>query len=247
MLAATLLLLADLQIASITPVKDVVTPDETFRVSVRVRNRGPEPAKDVKVTVGVNALSFMNSLEAPGGWTCEQGPIFAYALACTAPSLAPDAEVELTMTLASPQHSAMTYRVGGRVESSSEDGTVGNDTLQMGIPIHGTDANAELSLTATTEANRVKVEVRNAGPHDAREVMVVLSAAGHLPLQASGRGWTCDGALCTRPALKAGTTATLTVATGAPPAGQKAVVSARVRAERNRESAKDNGATVTLP
>ena len=247
MLAATLLLLADLEIAAVTPVKDVVTSDETFRVAVRVHNRGPEAAKDVKVTVGVNALSFMKNVEAPTGWTCEQGPLFGYALACTAPSLAAEAEAEFTMTMASPQHSAMTYRVGGRVESSSEDGTPGNDTLQKGIAIEGTEANAELSLTARTEANRVKLEVLNAGPHDAREVMVVLSEAGHLPLRASGRGWKCDGPLCTLPALKAGTTATLTVATAAPPPDKKAVVSARVRAERNRELAKDNGAKVTLP
>ena len=44
MLAATLLLLADLEIAAVTPVKDVVTSDETFRVAVRVHNRGPEAA-----------------------------------------------------------------------------------------------------------------------------------------------------------------------------------------------------------
>ncbi|MGZ5473072.1 MAG: CARDB domain-containing protein [Thermoanaerobaculia bacterium] len=247
MLAATLLLLADLEIASVTPVKDVVTTDETFRVAVRVHNRGPEAAKDVKVTLGVNALTFMKNVDAPEGWTCEQGPIFGYTLACTAPSLAPEAEAEFTMTLASPQHLAMTYRVGGRVEASSQDGDEGNDVRQKGIPIDATEANAELSLTAAAEASRVKVEVRNAGPHDAREVMVVLSEAGHLPLKASGRGWKCDGPLCTRPALKAGTTATLTVATAAPPPGGKAVVSARVRAEQNRESAKDNGATVTLP
>lgn len=247
MLAATLLLLADLEIASVTPLKDVVTTDETFRVAVRVHNRGPEAANDVKVTVGVNALSYLKNVEAPAGWTCEQGPLFGYALACTAPSLAAEAEAEFTMTMASPQHMAMTYRIGGRVQSSSEDGNEANDVRHKGLPIHGTDANAELSLTATAQANRVKLEVRNAGPHDARDVMVVLSEAGHLPLEASGRGWKCDGVLCMRPALKAGTTATLTVATTAPPPGKKAVVSARVRAERNRESAKDNGSTVTLP
>jgi hypothetical protein len=238
MTLAALLLLADLEIASVKPVKPTLTTDETFTVAVRVHNRGPEAAKDVKVTVGVNALSFMKNLSAPKGWTCEEGPIFGYALSCTAPSLAPDADAELTMTMASPQHSAMTYRVGGRVQSSSEDGNEANDRREQGIPIEATEANAELSLKATKESNQTHVEIRNAGPHDAREVMVVFSA----PIQASGRGWKCDGTICKRPLLKSGATATLKVN-----AASKATVSARVRAEKNRESAKDNAANVTLP
>ena len=242
MTLAALLLLADLEIASVKPVKPTLTTDETFTVAVRVHNRGPEEAKDVKVTVGVNALSYMKGLAAPKGWTCEPGPVFGYALSCTAPSLAADAEAELTMTMASPQHSAMTYRVGGRVQSASTDENGANDRLEQGIPIESTKANAELSLKAATNANQIDVEVKNAGPHDARDVMVVLSEAKNLSFNASGKGWKCNGAVCTRPLLKAGTSASLKVASVA-----KAAISARVRAEQNRESAKDNAAKVTLP
>ena len=242
MTLAALLLLADLEIASVTPAKPALTTDETFTVAVRVHNRGPEPARDVKVTVGVNALSFMKSLSAPKGWTCEQGPVFAYALSCTAPTLAPEAGADFTMTMASPQHSAMTYRVGGRVQSASEDGNEENDVREQGIPIEATKSNADLSLKATANANQIDVEVRNAGPHDARDVMVVLSEAKGLEFKASGRGWKCAGAVCTRPQLKAGTAASLKVA-----AVPQATISARVRAEQNRESAKDNAAKLTLP
>ncbi|HET8773865.1 MAG TPA: hypothetical protein VFP80_08745, partial [Thermoanaerobaculia bacterium] len=103
-------------------------------------------------------------------------------------------------------------------------------------------SNAQLSLTAAVEANQINVEVKNAGPHDAREVMVVLSEAKQLDFKASGRGWKCSGAVCSRPLLKAGTSASLKVA-----AVPGATISARVRAEKNRESAKDNSAKITLP
>ena len=242
MTLAALLLLADLEIASVKPVKPALTTDETFTVAVRVHNRGPEPAKDVKVTLGVNALSYFGKVAAPKGWTCEAGPLFGYALSCTAPAMAADGDAEFTVTMASPQHSAMTYRVGGRVQAATEDGNGANDRLEQGIPIEATKSNAELSLEATAEAKQLNVEVRNAGPHDARDVMVVLSEAKDLTFKASGRGWKCSGAVCTRPKLAAGTSAALKVA-----AVPNATISARVRAEQNRESAKDNAAKVTLP
>jgi len=232
MTLAALLLLADLEIASITPAKPTVTTDETFSVAVKVHNRGPEEAKDVKVTVGVNALSYLKDIRAPKGWTCEKGRAFGYGLSCTAPSLAPDAEAELTMTLATPQHQAMTFRVGGLVQSSSKDENEKNDHLRQAIVIESTDSNAELSLTATAEADHVNVEVRNAGPKDARDVTVVLSE----PAKASGRGWKCEGTVCSRPLLKKGASATLKI--------DATAISARVRAEKNRESAKDNTAKV---
>ena len=94
----------------------------------------------------------------------------------------------------------------------------------------------------------MKVEVRNAGPHDARDVMVVLNEANHLPIAASGKGWKCKGALCTLPLLRAGQERDAHRADRRAAAGTKATVSARVRADRVREAVvKDNGAKVTLP
>jgi len=242
MTLAALLLLADLQIASVTPSKPTLTTDETFTVAVKVRNAAAEEAKDVKVTIGVNALSYLKTITAPKGWTCEEGSSFGYALACTTPSFAANAEADLTMTLASPQHSAMTYRVGGLVQSATEDGSGPEARREQGIGIEATQSNAELSITAKTEANQVKVEVKNAGPHDAKDVTVVLSEAKHLEFKASGSGWKCKGGVCTRPSMKAGTTASLKIA-----AVPQASFSMRVRAEKNRESAKDNAAKAALP
>lgn len=236
---ATLLLLADLEVTSVAPAKDVLITDELFRVAVRVHNRGPAEAKDVKVKIGVNTLTFMNDLAAPKGWTCEQGPQFGYALACTTPSLAAEAEAEFNVTFATPQHSAMPYRIGASVESATEDAVPANNLKEKVVSVVSSETNAELSLTARAEANQAKIEVLNAGPHDAREVMVVLNEA----FAASGDGWKCEGKLCMLPLLRAGTSATLTVRADA-----KARVSARVRADRVREAViKDNGVKVTLP
>ena len=242
MTLAAILLLADLRIASVIPSKPTLTTDETFSVAVKVRNARDEEAKDVKVTIGVNALSYLKSISAPQGWTCESGSTFGYGLSCTTPSFAGKAEAELTMTLASPQHSAMTYRVGGLIQSATEDGSGPDARAEQGIGIEATESNAELSITATTEANQVNVEVKNAGPKDAKDVTVVISEAKKLELKASGSGWKCRDGVCTRPALKAGMTASLKVA-----AVPQASLSLRVRAEKNRESAKDNAARVTLP
>lgn len=242
MILATIVLLADLRIASVTPSKPTLTTDETFTVAVKVRNARTEEAKDVKVTIGVNALSYLKTIAAPKGWTCENGSVFGYGLSCTTPSFGGGAEADLTMTLASPQHSAMTYRVGGIVQSATEDGSGPNARAEQGIGIEATDENAELSIIATTEANQVNVEVKNAGPKDAHDVTVAITEAKQLEFKASGSGWKCKGTACTRPLLKAGATASLKVA-----AVPQAALSLRVRAEKNRESAKDNAAKVTLP
>jgi uncharacterized membrane protein len=248
MILTALLLLADLEIASVTPTKDVLITDEPFHVTVVVKNHGAEAAKDVKVKVGVNALTFMDHLVAPKGWTCEEGPQFGYVLSCTTPSLAPEAEANVTIEMAAPQHSAMPYRIGATVQSSTEETTDAKNLLEKVLSIVSSPTNAELSLTATSEAKQVNITVKNAGPDDARDVMVVITEAQKLAFHASGDGWTCKDQKCTRPLLRAGKSATLKVETVAPPAGMKAVVSARVRADRIREAvSKDNGAKIAVP
>lgn len=234
MILAALALLADLAV-SVAPAKDVLITDELFRVAVRVHNRGTAEAKDVKLKIGVNTLTYMNELAAPKGWTCENGPVFGYALTCTASTLAAGESAEMNVTFATPQHSAMTYRIGAVVESKEDSAEVNNKS-EKAVAVVSSETNAELSLTITPDA---KIAVHNAGPHDAREVMVVLNEA----FKTSGDGWKCKGKLCTLPLLRAGASSTLTVRADA-----KATVSARVRADRVREAViKDNGAKVTLP
>ena len=244
MILSALLLLAGIEITSVVPTKDVLITDEPFQIAVHVKNNGDAEAKDVKVKLGVNTLTFMNDLAAPKGWTCEHGARFGYAVACTTPALGPGAEADFALAMAAPQHSAMPYRIGARVESADHQDHV----LEKVLSIVSSETNAELALTATIEAKQVNVEVKNAGPDDARDVMVVINEASGLAFAASGDGWKCKDEICTRPLLRAGTNAALKVKTAAPPAGKQATVSARVRADRIREAViKDNGVKVTVP
>ncbi len=241
MIVTALLLLANIEITSVTPSKDVLMTDEPFHVAVHVKN-GATETKDVKVKLGVNTLSFMNELVAPKGWTCERGARFGYAVSCTTPSLAANAEGDFTLTMAAPQHSAMPYRVGARVESGDA-----SDVKEKVLSIVSSKTHAELALTTSVAAKQVKVEIKNAGPDDARDVMVVVESSG-LAFTASGDGWKCKDAICTRALLRAGTSASFKVVTAAPPDGKQATVSARVRADRIREDViKDNGAKITVP
>lgn len=235
---------ADLEVFSVIPAKTEVYTDETFAFSVRVRNNGPETAGNVKVNVGTNASSLLRTIVAPPAWTCDaQGPRFGYGFVCTTPTLGAGSEAELKVTLGAPQPSAMTYRVGASVSSKSADPQRTNNRLEANLALLVSRSNAELAMTArpAESSEKVTFDVRNEGPGDAREVLAVVEGASKV----SGKGWKCvpagTGVACTRPALKAGTTATLD-ARGA----DVAKISARVRAEQNHDSKPlDNAASAT--
>jgi hypothetical protein len=242
---------ADLSV-SVHPAKELLVIDETFRVVYRIRNEGPDEAKGVHAKFGVNALTFIDAIQAPEGWTCEQGPLFGYVLACTTSSLAAGSDAEFTLTLATPQHSAMTYRIGASVNAVTGDPAPENNNPQKGVGLESSETVADLALTARAEANQVRIDVRNAGPKDARGVMVVLAEESGLTLTGTGKGWKCGapGArlTCSRAELRAGTRSGLSVTSAAPASGRNVKVSARVRAEKIRENTtRDNAASVTLP
>lgn len=229
--AILLALTADVEVLSVVPTKAEVLTDESFSFTVRVRNHGPDAAEGVKVLAGTNAAALLRALEAPPEWTCDAaGPRFGYSLACTTPTLAAGAEAELTMHLAAPQPSAMTYRVGASVSTKSGDPKRDGNRREANLALRVAAANAALSIAPheITDSERVTFDVRNGGPHAAQDVLVVLDNAS----LASGKGWTCapspTGVACTRRDL---------------PAGDSAAISARgsdakkirgsVRAEKN--------------
>lgn len=248
MIFATVLLAltADLEVLSVTPAKTEVFTDETFAFSVLVRNNGPETAGNVKVNVGTNASSLLQSIVAPPAWTCDaQGPRFGYGFVCTTPSLDAGSEAELKVTLGAPQPSAMTYRVGASVSSKSEDPQHTNNRREANLALLVSKTNAELVMAArpAKSAEKVTFDVRNDGPDDARDVLAVVEGAAMV----SGKGWRCvpsaTGVACRRAALKAGTAATLD-ARGA----DVGKISARVRAEQNHDSKPlDNAGSAARP
>ena len=223
-----MILAALLEILSVLPANKTVHTDETFTFSVRVRNAGPDTAYEVKLRAGANADALLNSIEGPPEWKCDaSGPRFASAVTCTTPALAPDAQAEFKVTLAAPQPSAMTYRVGAAISAKG----IRTKRLEANLDLMPSERNAELSMSASKlDEERAAFDVRNDGPHAASGVLVVIANAA----LASGDGWKCAptayGAACRRATLPAQTTSTLEVR-----GTSSAVMEARVRAEKNLE------------
>lgn len=231
-----MILAALLEILSVLPAKKSVNTDETFTFTVRVRNPGPEAASEVKLRAGANAEALIRSIEGPPEWKCDAaGPRFASVAICTTPALAPNAEAEFKVTLAAPQPSAMTYRIGAAISAKG----IKPRLLEENLVLKPSEVNAELSMSARKlDDERAAFEVRNDGPDEARDVLVVIANAA----LASGEGWTCEptahGVACTRATLAAQTTAPLEAR-----GSSSTTMEARVRAEKVLEmQPRDNGA-----
>jgi hypothetical protein len=245
---------ADLAILSIVPSQPAVFTDQTFQFTARVRNHGPGAAAKVNVAVGANALTLLQRVKAPAGWTCDlPAPRFGYAATCTVSTLAAGAEAELTLTLSAPQHTAMTYRVTALAGTSTSDPEELNNGRQTGLPLQTSERHAELAITGEPGADaRGRFAITNNGPHEAREVLVILGGglADGPTLSASGSGWKCAGAgksvACTRATLAPKATASIDVRATAP-AAASVVFEGRVRAEQVYDSnGRNNAATVTV-
>lgn len=245
---------ADLEVLSVVPSQPSVFTDQTFQFTVRVRNLGPAAAENVSVAAGANALALLRGVTAPAGWTCDAfAPRFGYAATCTAPTLAAGAEAELTLRLTAPQHSAMTYRVSALAAASTSDPVELNNGRQTNVALRTSETHAELALTAKAEPNgRARFAVVNNGPHDAREVLVVVGQG--LPegptISASGPGWKCaapgKSVACTRATLASSATAGI-VAKAIAPAEASIIIEARVRAEQVYDAnGRNNAATATV-
>lgn len=224
MILAALLLAAtaDLYVPEVTASKTAVQYGETFSFTARVTNLGPDAAEEVVVSLGGNTSSLLKSVTAPPGWSCQSTPRYALTLFCTAPSLAANAEAQFTMTLAAPQPSASTFRVGAGIGSSATDPRSRNNSLDQEIALVSPPRTAALHVTGSAASNpvaeggdiRVIYDVRNGGPDDTGNLLVLLSA--EVPFTATGAGWNCTGNTCTRAALRAGTSAPIELRATAP-------------------------------
>ncbi|HEX8410835.1 MAG TPA: CARDB domain-containing protein [Thermoanaerobaculia bacterium] len=256
-LAAT----ADLQVFSVTPSKTAVMYDETFRVTARVRNAGPDAAPDTVVSIGGNAPGMVLSVEAPAGWTC-RGP-GSSAVECRTPSFAAGAEAELSVMLTAPQPTPIEYRVGANINGFVVDPSFSNNSLNVDMELLHPQRHSDLAVTVALERNpipeggevRATFDVRNEGPDDAHDVVVAITPIGDSTLgnifavTASGAGWNCipagENVLCSRPELRAGMSAPILVRGTAPAREARLSIDARVRAEANRDSV--NGNNIATP
>lgn len=200
---------------------EVVHTDETFSFTVDVRNEGPDAASDVSVKAGANALSLLLGVDAPKGWTCDlTSPQFGYAVTCTTPSFAAKETAQFKVRLAASQPFAMTYRIGAAATTEGET-KASDNLLEYNMSLVSAKTRAELSMTA----HDLDFDIRNDGPGDAHALTAIFTGA----TKASGEGWQCKAnprsVICTREALKAGETTSITVP-------DQTKIEARVRAEQ---------------
>ena len=254
MIVAALLLAAtaDLSVLEAVPGKTTVLYDETFSVTARVHNTGPDAADSVRVLVGGNASSFLMNVTAPAGWTCDSLPRYALAVTCTAPALAATAEARFTLTLTAPQPAANTYRVGASVSSAADDPQRTNNVRETDMILRSPEPVAALRVTAAPASNpvilggeiRVRYDVHNAGPDAARDALVLFES--DLPFTLSGAGWSCTGRVCTRAELGAGTTAPIDLRATAPASGDEISIAAHLRAEQIFDSDRRDNESVLV-
>jgi hypothetical protein len=225
-----------LEILSVLPAKETVRTDETFTFAVRLRNAGPDAAQEVKLRAGSNASALIHAIEGPPDWKCDQsGPRFTSVTICSTATMPALAEVEFRVTAAAPQPSAVTFRVGAAVSAKG----IPSKRLEANLNLIGADSRSELSTSARKiDDERAAFDVRNDGPDDAKEVVVVIANAA----LASAEDWTCaptgHGVVCRRATMKAGTASTFEAR-----GKSSAAMEAQVRAELNlEEKPRDNAA-----
>lgn len=241
---------SDLEILSLVPSQQSVVNAETFHYTIHVRNAGPDPAQNVRFAAGANHMAFFRGIVAPEGWTCDSNtPLFGYGLTCVRDVLQSQESAEFVVTLAAPQPTAMTYRISAVISSDTPDAQPGNDRHDLSLSLGASRHIADLSLAAKMDGAMAKLEVRNAGPEEAKELTLIIRHDAASPaIRAKGRGWKCgpdaSHVVCTRAALSNNTSAPVEVHA---PSGEAVVVTARVRSEKSYDPKRNETATITLP
>lgn len=192
-------------------------PQARGNVTVRpvVTNKGPSDAKNVVVTVnvpaGVTLLAAGPSCTAAGAkLTCNLGTVAAGA------SEAVQVTYGLDRLLAGSQ-----FVAAASVKSSTRDPNGGNNSVSQAYTVAAATADLSVSKTATPNPVGIggsvtfAVTVRNAGPSDARNVVVT----DHLPVGLRVRSSQAPGScspvgqtvICNVGTLAAGTAAGVTI------------------------------------
>jgi Domain of unknown function DUF11 len=240
---------ADVGVVSVTPSKTEVRYDETFTLTARVRNFGPDAASGAYAILGSNAPGVVLTVSAPAGWLCiDPGREF---VTCNLESMPAGAEAEFAITLTAPQPTPIAYRVGATAGSTG-DANPANEIVQVAMPLLHPDRQSDVGVTVALETNpvveggtvRAAVNVRNEGPDAARDLVVAVVQDGPMPLEASGPGWSCTlfriNMLCRRAELAAGAAAPINLRATAPPRETRVPLSFRVRAETNYDPENGN-------
>jgi uncharacterized repeat protein (TIGR01451 family) len=197
---------ADLGIAKSGPA--TATAGTTVTFTVDVTNGGPSDARNVEVAEMPPAEYSFDAATAPcgGGFPCSIGTVDA------------GDTVSFDVTYAIDPSATGDLANSVSVSTSAADGAGGNDTDSATT---GMDGQADLGITKTSDSEYVmtgeaidyQLEVTNAGPSDAPNVVITDNLPyGHQLVSSSGCAEDPDGApTCSLGTLAAGGSATVTL------------------------------------
>ncbi len=198
---------------------DPVVAGQNLTYTIAVTNSGPDPALTVQMSDTVPTHTTFQSLTAPSGWSCTTPPVNDTGpITCTTASLGSGATATFTLTVKvtpSAPHGTNVSNTASAV-SATFDPQPGNNsaTATTGI-VTQADLRIQKRGPSSAEVAQVfayTIEVSNAGPSDAQNVVVSDPLPPHTSfVSASGSGWTCalSGTVvtCTRGGLPAGASA----------------------------------------
>jgi len=243
-LSASALADADLAFFSMTADRIQVVTGERLRVTARVRNNGPDAARNARVTLSQDLTGYFLDVSAPAGWSCEDAR-YTSAVTCTIASFAAGAEAEFSAASLAPLAPTARHSIGGVVFHDDRDPLPGNLNSRVNIVVSAASTNADLTLAADpllqvapNAQTTVHVQPGNTGPDDARDVAVIVDFTSDAPaaMSASGTGWRCEGVsatrtVCTRTRLASGATVPIELHVTAPANDQVLSLHTRITAE----------------
>lgn len=198
---------------------DPVVAGQNLTYTIAVTNSGPDPALAVQMSDTVPTHTTFQSLTAPSGWSCTTPLVNGTgSITCTTASLSSGATATFTLTVKvtpSAPHGTNVSNTASAVSATFDPQPSNNSaTATTGI-VAQADLRIQKRGPSSVGAAQVfayTIEVSNAGPSDAQNVVVSDSLPPHASfVGASGSGWTCalSGSVvtCTRGGLPAGASA----------------------------------------
>jgi uncharacterized repeat protein (TIGR01451 family) len=242
---------ADLSTTQSSSAASVYTAD-TFTLTLKVQNDGPDAAQPVTVTDQISGAQNV-TFNSPAGWDCSTAN---ETVTCTAASLDAGAAVELEFTISAPGAPGTVASQANAV-SDTADPQPANNASTRSVEVARRPL-ADLSITQSgaaavhpTDVFPLTLTVHNDGPDAAQNVLVTQTIQGAQQFDFSGNpSWDCTAAAntlsCLLNQLAAGEDASLQVTLTAPNAEGTLASQANVASDTADPQSANNTASKTI-
>lgn len=201
---------------TMSPSKTTVASGEKFDVTVTAANHGPADAGYTVVILNVNQEQQLLTMTPPAGWTCEEP--WTDTATCTVDNFVAGTQAVFHATVhTSNTNEGFPFQLNASISIGPGDEQDDN-SVSREIEVVRHPSTAALAIHAEPQQSSVPpgqpatitVNVHNAGPAPATNVVVRSWFHLDATAQLQGAGWTCSGRTCTRPSLAAGQSAPIT-------------------------------------